>query len=294
MESRKTRRPVKIVRVIEDWDMTSDTGDTPTYATILGQIQLKNIKKRANPFPSLPVAFFVNFIPSGQQRPVGLIKMQASTAEQINAIERAMKKHFERGQSLDLLDVTMIDENDLRKWSAGEDIRFLKMNGALDKTPWTRIAAEELSQTSLGYLQHLERQYTTDSNLSEGDRNISSGGRKSATEIRDLSNRINMNAAWVPRQALRYAQRLVTKVMEVARVADLHPRMLDIYGQNIMINDPEVFESRLEHFLEEPSVTIIGSESMTPEEDRLKRSERQAQLMEYLQMGLVGVPGGIN
>lgn len=269
-----------LVRVIEYYDIGLE-GKAPTKATIFGSPKNEPWKVERNPFGRLPVASGMHFCPSGMRRPVGRIKFQMASQEQLNAIEEKLIEASDAGAGQYMVWTDKIVEDDLEKVMSGESVRFIRMEGdpeAKDKPAIQIVPPMEVSNATMNLYKLMSNEHNSQAGLSDLDRGILSSARNTATEIAQMQNSLAANQSWIVLQTKLFIADIVQMVIDIAVQYDTCPVDIDVLGHTIKINDPENYQLGVDKAFEEPSQIKISSESLTSDEDRAKRSAKFQEL----------------
>jgi hypothetical protein len=253
--------PIECVRIFEYYDLGFGKG-TPTMAVIPGDIGNEPLYVEENPFGCLPVAFYEHLIRPGMRWATGRISLLLAGEESINEAERAMRSEMRRVGFDVVTDALNVD--DLDRVNDGEHgvVARLDRPLATGEQPHVRIPGGEIQQTALVYLEHLDKQFTADSGVTDLDRGSDVEGAETLGEVQLTDARSKTQSNWSVYQTAKYFQRVVEKVLKIAAVGDLDPTILDIFGNNIPINDETQPASMIEAWLEEPSNIIISEEAL--------------------------------
>jgi len=154
-----------------------------------------------------------------------------------------------------------------------------------------RVPDREVGSALIQLLNIAERQWNADSQSTEMDRGSQLQSTRSATEASILDNRAQTQSIYTKREALRLAQRVVEAAMMVAEVVDRDPVEVDLFGHNIVLNDPQDPRLRLDEVLREPSMILINPQSLEGSDTNRKTMEALSKLQPL--QPFVGVPGGI-
>lgn len=277
----------RVVRVFEYLSMGIG-GSRGTRMLFLHDID-NHVKTEDMDYPKLPVAWFVGLTPPGHSRPVGRVQMQMATQMQLNKYEAFLGRMLDYGWAIDILDASRIDGNDLAAHARGDKLPYLRGQFSKDGSPlWQRMPAKEMPRVFYDGLNYYERRYDEESGLSDMDRGGLSATARSATEIATLDARLSLNQAYSTRQTAQAFSSIVEVTVMVGKEVDEAPCEVDIYGTNVTLNDDEDPRMRSKFFLEEKSSVLIGTETLTADDDKLKRQADKADMMEWQKLGLVG------
>ena len=273
-------RSAQFVRVIEYWDV-GYAGDGPAYCIFVGDLEDGEVGE--NDLGFIPLSFCVNYVAPGMRRPIGRAVMQMSSQELINDIEKYLRVTMKRGPAIDIYMEEMFDEAALARWRAGDSSQPLAIKeGMVDdvRKAFTRIGAMDPGQGALALFAIAERQHNDDSNQTEQSRGNALGGRTTAREVSALVSKVNENASLTDQQANEFLVDAVKNTMSAALAGDAHPVSLDIFGSNILFNDPSDPMMDIANWLSEDSGTVlIDLESTSAEDDLLKRQVKKEDLM---------------
>jgi hypothetical protein len=278
-----------VVRIVEYYDLGWGDGP-PTMAIIPGGLLKEPLMIQENTFGCLPFAHYEHIIPPGCNRPIGRIMLQMQIQEEMNRLERKMSRVSRRSHA-DIVDVEQVDAKDLEQYRRGDaDVLKAKTAPLNNRKPFERIPAPEVSQTDLARYQQLEGQLNEGASVTEQDRGQATTERRTATEIGILDQKSQQQASWSKRQAAKFYVRAVEKVMYIGQQFDRDPVEVDVFQANVLLNDPSIPESYLEHFLAEPSQVLIDEGALEFQDTQQKQSIRLAQLdsiAELVQMGII-------
>jgi hypothetical protein len=276
------------VRVLEYFDV--GFGDSePTMITWIGSILNEPIEApSANLYDCIPVAFGVGFTAPGKRYADGRIYNQLSSQDARRAIVEHIKDTLAY-HAVDVFDEQLMESQDWQDLVDGQRRIRGSISDLKGKTPWLRIPAQEVANTTLEYFRIVMEEYNMASGLAEFDRaNTVSKGR-SATEMAIMDSRLKMNQALSVGQTMLYQRQLAIVHEKVALLGDYHPRTLNIRGRNMPINEKGVPESWVGRWLEEEAEILISQESMTADEDQVRRLATVEKLM---RLAPFAVPGG--
>jgi hypothetical protein len=279
-----------VVRIVEYYDLGWGKGE-PTMAIIPGGLMREPLLVQENTFGCLPFAHYEHVIPPGCNRPIGRIILQMQIQEEINRIERKMSRVSRRSHA-DIVDVQQVDAKDLEQYRRGDaDVLKVKDGPSVQgRRAFERIAAPEVSHTDLQRLQELQMLLDEGSGVTQQDRGRYSAEARTATENRLLDQRSQQQSSWSKRQAAKFYIRAVEKVLHIGRQFDRDPVSVDLFGADVALNDPGEPDSYLEHFLDEPSQTLIDEGAMEFQDGQAIQGMRLAHLdalRDLVQMGII-------
>lgn len=269
---------LEYARVFEYYDMGVGGGE-PTYAVIPGDIDQRPIVRTANPFKRLPFAHMSNSPIPGLRRPLGSIQMQVSTQSAINDVERRMRVISRKGP-IDLVDSSQLDELDMESIGRGDPSPFVRVKQNLKDVPTIeRVPAAEIGNTTLEYMQQLERQFNADSGTTDFDRGNMQQTRRTLGENQLLDMRSQTRGSWATKQVMLYHRRKIEAVFEIAAEFDREPFTLNIDGRPIDMNVPGRPETSIKMWLERPSRVVISEDQLRKTDLDLERQMRLQQLL---------------
>ncbi len=269
---------LRTVRIFEYYDLGHGRWDA-TRCVIPQRMTNDPIVRERSPWATrLPVAFYEHLLAPGIFRPVGRIPMQMPTQEALNEIEAHLRA-CARARPVDVWDSTFIDPTDFAQVQAGKSgvVRSIKPLAA-GQVPLTRIPAEEISGSAMGYLQYLQAEFNEASGTNEYDRASRPDGDITATEVNEIQAKSARQSGWSDKQTDKFAVRTVIAVLDAAALGDTDPMTLDVFGTNVPINDPKQPDSALAGFLEEPSRTLIREGSLQYSDAQREGAQRLGQL----------------
>jgi len=265
-----------VVKVYEYYDVGIG-GKKPCMAVYLGDLNSEPEFKKENPYNGcLPVALYTHLLIPQVRRPVGRIVQQIALQEARNQAERQLREYLKQFPA-EVIDPSKVDPDDLREYIAGRKTK-LKLTGVPEGPVITRTAAPEIPQTLLQQINILDRELTASSGITDAERGNLNPTQRTATENQLIDSRSQVGAGRDRQQTLLYYTHLVEKVLEVARLFDRDPVLLDIEGQNIVFNDPAEPASFIKHFLEEPSVVLIDTTEMDADIAKAEKAQEMALL----------------
>jgi len=258
----QTEEPIECYRIFEYWDTGLAKG-TPTRAVILQDIDQKPLVIEDNPYGCLPIAHYEHLLTPGMKRPIGRISLLTPGQANLNDMERRVRSETKR-PGFDLLSADLVEEEDVDKINAGEPGVIARLTRPLQQgdVPYERVPGGEVSATTLQALEMAERDFIRQSGVNEFEQGLLSDKERTLGENQLLDQRSKTQSNWSVLQATQMYVRLVEKVMDVAKVADNDPVLLDINGVNVLFNDPEDPRMAISAFLEEPSSVVISEESI--------------------------------
>lgn len=267
-------RPQNFVRVLTYWDR-GYAGKDPTRIIWVGSLDAVPIVEK-NPYGRIPVAFGVGFTPPGKRRAEGRIHAQVSTQDGLQAITDYTKDVLGFG-TIDLFDSSMMSEEEFERVRQGAG--RVRANLEAGRTPFSRIPAQEIPQTLLAYRDILEREYNRQSGFSEMDMSNTLSRGRSASEILVMDARMKMNQAIAIQQTLEYQRLCIKRFEQAAMIGDWHPRSLNVRGRRVDVNVKGRPESWIGNFVGEPAEVVLTTDSMTSDEDQLRRNVAIENLM---------------
>ena len=254
-------------------------GGEPTHCFIPGGLDEEPVNVEANPFGRLlPQAWFVGFLPNGLRDPVGLIDMQIQSQAALNDLEAHVRRRVNQKDFLfiDPSQLQTADVTDLES-SVGGNVKVIRT-----KLPQGRgieyIQAPDLSRATQMLIEMVERQYAQDSGLSEVDRSVQSTGQRTKFEVNQLVQRSDSNRAAVLFQTTNYLRRVIELTMHIGGMYDQAPLPIDVFGHNVLINDPDDPAMSFASMMAEESRAVVTSDALTADDDRSKRDSRKGDL----------------
>jgi len=270
--------PVECVRLFEYYDTGYGPKGTPTRAVIPADLGSEPILIEDNPFERLPFSYMMYFTAPGMKRATGRIVMQMSTQEGLNDIEAHLRKVL-KSPTFDIVDVTQLNTDDLRRVNAGDyNVKVRLDTPRPDAPPYIRVPGAEVAQTILALRDMYERQFNADSGTTDFDRGNLTTEKRTLGENQLLDSRSQNQQAWGAVQAVKMHQRSVETCLSIAKEYDRDPMLVDIFGQNVPINDPAEPRSWLSAFLEEPSNILISDQQLRARDQDAQRQKRMAEL----------------
>lgn len=270
---------LETVRIVEYYDIGLGRSE-PTRTVLASELEGEVIERGRNPFPFLPMAHMMNYTPSGMARPTGRIMMQMATQRALNKQERYTDWVLEQGP-IDIFDPSSFDDQDVEAILRGEyPHRRLKTSAKMNKDnalPFVRIPGADIQPGMALLMQNLERLHNAESGTNDLDRGSRSNSQTLGQDML-LAQRSDTQGLWMRQQAAKYHRRKVEKFLEVARLFDRDPVVLDIQGRDIPINVPGVPQSFIDQFLDEPSRVVISEDALEFRDMRLERMQRSREL----------------
>lgn len=277
------------VRIIEAHDQSYGKNGVPTSTVFLGNVWMPPEDVYENPLGKAPLAFCVNYVKNKRRRPLGRVEMQGPDAETLWQLEQALLWSAMNGRGAIKVDLEAVDENDWADFLAGVT-RFLRVNSALEGKGIERIPGDEPSPVLMQAIQWWSQLNGQSSMTNDTQRGENTGDRKTATQILQEQNAAAMNTGWTLAMMLNFQMEIGALAVDVMRVGDRHPRVIDVMGANVPVNIPKVMASSLYAMFSEPSRIQINPDTITADDDKVARAQRQNWLLQTLQSGLVG-PG---
>src|SRR2546423_1474401 len=271
---------IQTVRYFEYYDTGVGARGKPTRAIVLNHMSNEPVLVEENAFRTLPLSYFVhNYVP-GQQAPAGNIAPQIPLQEQINKVEKALATTLKRtGQTV--LDVSQLDEDDVRRMNGGEVLPFVRWRAKAGHTapPIENIPGAEIQASALRLYDILDQQLTVDSGVNDFDRGVQPKHSRTLGEDMLIDQRSSGPSSWSELQCARFHVRTVRKVLHVGALFDRDPLTLDIFGRNYTVNDPSRPASTISHWLAEPSSVVINTDSLRYQDVSTVRQQRLSQLL---------------
>jgi len=280
LESGTEGRAHQCVRVFEYSDK-GVAGKNPTYCVRLGQLTTPPIIHEANPFGAcLPWGFMVYFLPPGMRRPMGRIAFQMSTQESLNDIEAYLRKQLKQ-PDFTLIDAQAMDPQDLQKVIAGNIPAYVRITKPLVSgmsAPAIRVPSAGVAQAIVALQDIAERQFTTDSGVTEHERGQFSDSKRTLGENQLVDERGGVQASWSELKAAEMYRDVIRKVFHIGVLVDRAPTQVDIFGRNYIINNPAEPASMIDAVCEEPSVILIDEQTLRRTDATKQGAERLAAL----------------
>jgi hypothetical protein len=248
----------KVVRVIEYYDLGMGSGQ-PTRAIIPDDVTNEPIEVTENPFGCLPFSYGTNVVLPGMDRPIGRIVMQVAAQEARNELERKLRRISCKTGAI-LIQSDKADEKDVRNYMKGiSDIIRTQPPGPDGRPVVDKLPDPEVSQTTLQFIGLLDRELNADSGTTDFDRGTNPTQGRTLGENQLVDARSASPKAWARLQAQRLFTRAIDKTFTIARQYDTDPVTIDVYGDNINLNDPSIPASSISGFLEEPSKIVLDA-----------------------------------
>ena len=267
---------LEIVRIFEYYDI-GITG-APTRAIIPGMMTNPPIRYEKNPYPCIPAAHMLHVVAPGMRRPIGRIALQMQDQEALNDVERYLRKVL-KSPSFDIVDVTMLDTDDLRRVSAGDQNVKVKMtSNKANAVPYYRIPSAEAANTILALKEMYETNISQSSGTTDFDRGTQPSKTRTLGENMMVREDGQVQSGRTERQAAELHRSTCEKVLKIANVIDRDPLMLDIFGYNVPINEPSEPMSYIQNFLAEESEVIVDEAAIQKKDLMRERAQRLQEL----------------
>ena len=258
----------------------------PTMATIIGSITGGVYKIEANPFGCIPAAYYSHVHLPGMDRAIGQIVMKMPTQEMINQIERQLREALKL-KTFRIIDVTMFDEDDIVAVAQGKQSHVrLKRDISDKREPIFNVPGAEVGQTLLAMLQLMERQYNADSGQNDIDRGNLTDEKRTLGEVELMDQRSSTQQSWALFQATKMMERVASKVFKVAAMYDRAPLTLDIFGSNLVVNDPTNPVTWMDQWLMEHSNIVIDAQSLRQSDTAREKAARLQELATLREFGV--------
>lgn len=274
-------------RIIEAHDKGYGPNGKATTSVFLGDVWMPPEDVYENPLGRAPLAFCVNYVKNKMRRPLGRVEMQGPDAETLWELEQALLWSAMNGRGAVKVDLEAVDENDWQDFLAGVT-RFLRVNSALEGKGLEIIPGDQPSPVLMQAIQWWSQLNGQSSMTNDTQRGENTGDRKTATQILQEQNAAAMNTGWTTAMMLNFQLEIGQLAVDVMRLGDRHPRIIDVMGANVPINMPGIPSSSLYAMFSEPSRVEVDVDSLTSDDDRVKKAQDQAWLATTFQMGLVG------
>jgi len=281
-----------VVPLFEYFDIDGCGTGMPTMERRLGHKDAKPVYRDENYLEDeIPIAFYDHVVMPGWAHPVGRVFAQQSTQEAINDLERKFRR-ISKKEGVHVVDTSQLDERDLRNYNQGEIATPIRAKaGFMDgKPPMVWVPGGELSQSDFAQMQNLEQVFRQDSGISEYDQGSKPNQEMTAEEASIMAAKSATSAAWSQYKNAQYQQRVMSKWLKCAKLYDTCPTTVDVFGHNVLINDPENANMAFSAWMEEPSKITIADDEMRTAEKTREQEQRLAYLMgpvaQLVQMGL--------
>lgn len=273
-------RPMKAVRVFEYFNK-GVAGKAPTRAVMLGQMSSDPVEYGPNPYGAcMPFGFWVYFLPPGMRRPMGRIPFQMATQEALNDLEQYLRAQLKQPE-FTLLDAQAIDQQDLQNVFAGKVPAYVRVKKDLTNgmsAPAIRVPSGGVAQALIALQDMYERQFTTDSGVTEHERGNFSQEDRTLGENQLVDQRGGVQASWSELMAAKGYQRVFEKILHVASIVDRDALTVDVFGTNYLINNPADPDSTIQEWAKEPSTILIDSQLLRRKDSQIAQAQRVAAL----------------
>lgn len=165
---------------------------------------------------------------------------------------------------------------------------FLRSTQPLPQ-PLIKVERSDVTNADMALREMLERQFAVDSGLTDLDRGVlqASERTKAENEMAQAGAQQNQSASRL--QLMVFLSELGDLVTHIARDWDRSPTWVDVFGSNLLLNDPSEPLMSLANWFAEPSQVRIAEESLTSGDDTSRRLRRIAEMdamVPYVQLGL--------
>lgn len=281
--------PLEVVRIFDYYDLGMGKG-SPTRAIIPGDLGNAPVDISDNVFECIPLSYMEYFTAPGMRRATGRIVMQMATQEGLNEIERFLRSCL-KNPGFSIADVRQLDRRDIARLNAGETNVIVRLTNPIPGVePFIRVQGAEVANTILQLWTMLERQFNADSGTNDLDRGNQLEQTKTLGEAELLASRSDTQSAWSGVQATRLHRRSVEMATKIGMKFDRDPVLLDVFGDNILFNDPAKPNTWMENWLSEPSKVLIGADQLKVKDNQMDMALKR-RLVEGLsplvQMGLI-------
>lgn len=278
------------VRAFSRYDVGYGKGGDPTVMIWIGPVNATNrpIVREVNKFGIIPNAYAVNTVKGLMMRAVGRIFKSRSDAEMIHTIERIARNIAENGQAMDIIVTAGLNPDDVNDWQEHRKT-VVRADAPFEEgsPPFLRKEAQEVSASLWKMLQYYEQRLGDTSGLADLDR-ASSGTEKTATQIAEEANRLNMNMTWTVAMMGHFQRRQGKIAVEVMK-HDKAPVWVPFYRTQVLLNQRGVRMSMMERHMAKPSRLLVDTAALTIDEDRMKKAMRLTGFDRIAQIpGLVG------
>jgi hypothetical protein len=281
MKESGSEEPIECVRILDYWDIGHGKGE-PTHAFIVDDLDGEVIEIEENPYGCLPCAFYEHLLIPGMRRAVGRIPLLMAGQEALNQAERYMREAMKR-PGFTMVGAELFEESDFERVINGEGgIIRTKRPLAAGELIAQFVPGEEVSQTTLAYMQLLEKDFTANAGVTEFDRGSNPDQARTLGENQLVDERSKVQASWSALQAAKMHRRAVEVGLKIAAIGDNDPVMLAVDGNTVPINDPSDTRLSIANFLAEPSRVIVSVESLA-KNDMLREQQMATQKLMGLQ-----------
>lgn len=257
--------PLQVVRVVECFDVGL-SGKDPTRTVYLDYPGGTVLELGSNDFGCIPAAHYEHVKLWNMRRQMGRIEAQLQSEEMRNALARYIKLTLERGSGFDIMDVSGINEQDLKDLQDGILLPLVRYDMSGGEKPVgnviQRVPAQEVPSTAFQLDAMLAREQNTESGNSDADRaNLTNTGR-TLGEVQQLQAGADIQTAWSKRQYARFLQRLISKAVKIGAQYDVAPIYLTVKQSPVLFNDPQNPNSAISEFLMTPSTVNISEDDL--------------------------------
>jgi hypothetical protein len=251
------------VRIIRYYDV-GIAGKQPTQAVLLGDLDGEVVFHEALAGDGIPFCFFEFGLIPGCKRPPGLIDTLIAgqaALDRLDAAEDAMAAQTE----IVLTNPEYINEEAYDKLIDGETSGFLMLGKDVKEgsVPYVKIEAPQINQTHLDTRNQKEKQFRADAGITEFDQGSLSDEKRTLGENQLVAQRSSSQMTWAANQCVYMYRRAITAVLNLAKVVDDDPFLVDIQGVSIWINDEEDERLDIANFIPDDIDVIVTEESLT-------------------------------
>ena len=276
-EARKKKR--EVVRVWEYWDL-GFKGGQPTRILFLGHPQSEHFKREANNFGCLPVAICQGWDGVVTSRPYGRVANSIATESMANEVLRSIRSTVSSGKGATVVHADALDMSDVTRWASGEENVFIRQTKQVKEPPMTRVPAAEIPPSNLQYLSMLDRQYADESIVTDLDKGVPMSRRTTATEVDYLVGVSNANKTYETQQIAEFMRELATKILMIGGKFDRSTFHVEQYRNEVAINTSDPRSTLGAIINQEHYEVLVDTDSLTANDDRLKRALRLSELRE--------------
>lgn len=277
--------PVEAVKVYEYYDIGSES-KLPTRAVIPEFFSNEPLEYEENVFELLPVSWHIHFLAPMMRRPIGRVIMQTADEEILNIMEGWMTYVLKR-PAFDAVDLSSVDARSWNDYQRGLS-HVVGITGGDATKAIQRVPGMELPASFMELRNWYEQQFNADSGTTDYDRGGMPEGDRTKYEVGQALARSDIPKAWSRKQALAFYRRTTMTLLELAKRFDRDPVMVDVFGYDILVNDPADPRIWLSEVLAEESDVKISEDSIDIEASEMRRAKRLAELRELREAGLVG------
>ena len=297
LEARGRRHCHKVVPVVEYWSCGA-VDEMPTYAVLVGEgTKVTALDYQENPLgEELNACWRLGVLMPEVGYPMGRAQLAESHEELLQLVLDDLKTVAERGGAVRVLHHGAFSPETIEQMRAGsvDGLTVIEAEKGVTGVPVDKLVSDLPPLRHSGVLDPLmqiaQRRQQAATNTNESARGQFMGRNTPATAYALVQQNQLANNGLETYHTLKWLSSQVTMVSEFARQWDTSPVRLNVFGTQVLFNDPEAPQSMAEVWFEDEANVLVNAASLTGQDDVARRAAaigEMAQLAQLVQAGQI-------